>query len=153
MADYIQIGDDPTKWWLVQPFNANQLTGQPLTLDLAGPLGGWLVLSGRADSVAVFNVPDATVPADLNSSGGCIYLSTGTGASAHNFGYALSTDEAMGTQNLAGEIATAMRNGTRLTIPLYGGGTLVINGATLTFAVLQPGALGGSSPHGSSPHG
>jgi len=148
MAVYIQIGDDPTKWWLVQPFNANQLTGQPLTLDLAGPLGGWLVLSGRADSVAVFNVPDATVPADLNPSGGCIYLPTGSGASAHNFGYALSTNEAMGTENLGAEISTAMRNGTRLTIPLYGGGTLVINGATLTFAVLQPGALGGSTPHG-----
>jgi hypothetical protein len=147
MTDYIQIGDDPTKWWLVQPFNANQLTGQPLTLDLAGPLGGWLVLSGRADSVAVFNVPDATVPADFNSTGGCIYLPTGTGASAHNFGYALTSNEAMATANLGSEIATAMRNGTRLTIPLYGGGTLVINGATLTFAVVQPGSLGGSSPH------
>jgi hypothetical protein len=148
MAVYIQIGDDPTKWWLVQPFNANQLTGQPLMLNLAGPLGGWIVLSGRAASVAVFNVPDATVPADLNPTGGCIYLPTGTGASAHNFGYALSTNEAMGTQNLGNQITTAMHNGTRLTIPLYGGGTLVINGATLDFAVVQPGALGGSSPHG-----
>jgi len=147
MADYIQIGADPTKWWLAQPFNASQLTGQPLTLLLAGPLGGWLVLSGRADSVAVFDEPDATTPADLNPTGGCIYLPTATGASAHNFGYALSADEAMGTENLGGEIATAMRNGTRLTIPLYSGGTLVINGATLAFAVLQPGSLGGSSPH------
>jgi|GEM_PF-1276452 len=148
MAYYVQIGDDPTKWWLVQPFNANQLTGQPLMLNLAGPLGGWIVLSGRATSVAVFNVPDATVPADLNPTGGCIYLPTGTGASAHNFGYALSTNEAMGTQNLGNQITTAMHNGTRLTIPLYGGGTLVINGATLDFAVVQPGALGGASPHG-----
>jgi len=148
MADYIQIGDDPTKWWLVQPFNANQLTGQPLMLDLAGPLGGWIVLSGRAASVAVFNEPDATVPADVTPAGGTIYLPTAAGASAHNYGYGLVINEALGGQNLAAEIATAMRNGTRLTIPLYGGGTLVINGATLTFAVLQPGALGGSSPHG-----
>jgi len=149
MAVYIQIGDDPTKWWLVQPLNANQLTGQPLMLDLAGPLGGWIVLSGRVASVAVFNVPDATVPADLNPTGGCIYLPTGTGASTHNFGYALSTNEAMGTQNLGNQITTAMHNGTRLTIPLYGGGTLVINGATLDFAVVQPGALGGGTPHDS----
>lgn len=148
MAYYIQIGADPTKWWLVQPLNANQLTGQPLSLLLAGPLGGTLVLSGRADSVAVFNVPDATVPANLNPSGGCLYLPTGTGASAHNFGYALLINEQTMNVNLGAEIATAMRNGTRLTIALYGGGTLVINGATLDFAVVQPGALGGSTPHG-----
>ena len=91
MADYIQIGDDPTKWWLVQPFNANQLTGQPLTLDLAGPLGGSLVLSGRADSVAVFNVPDATVPADSQSLRSGHLPADRAGASAHHFGYALST--------------------------------------------------------------
>jgi hypothetical protein len=147
MAYYIQIGADPTKWWLVQPFNANQLTGQPLTLDVAAPLGGTLVLSGRAESVAVFNVPDATVPAEVNPTGGTVYLPTATGASAHNYGSAVTTNEAMASQNLGGEIATAMRNGTRLTIPLYGGGTLVINGATLAFAVVLPGAVGGSSPH------
>ena len=148
MADYIQIGADPTIWWLVQPFNANQLTGQPLTLDVAAPLGGTLVLSGRADSVAVFNVPDATVPADVNPSGGTIYLPTAAGASANNYGSALTT----GTQNLGGEIATAMLNGTWLTIALDGGGTLVINGATLPFAVILAGAVGGSPPAGSSPH-
>jgi len=147
MAVYLQIGDDPTKWWLVQPFNANQLTGQPLTLDIAGPIGGWMVLSGRAASVAVFNEPDATVPPDVNPTGGTLYLPTAAGASAHNYGYALSTNEALGGQNLGNEIATAMRNGTRLTIPLYGGGTLVINGATLDFVVITPAAAGGASPH------
>jgi hypothetical protein len=147
MAYYLQIGDDPTKWWLAQPFNANQLTGQPVMLELAGPFGGWIVISGRASSVAIFNVPDANTGANLNPTGGCIYLPTSTGATAHNVGYALTTDEAMGTQNLGNEITTAMHNGTRLTISLYGGGTLVINGATLDFAVVQPGALGGESPH------
>ena len=145
MANYLQIGDDPTKWWLVQPFNASQLTGEPLTLDLTGPLGGYLVLSGRVASVAVFNEPDATVPGNVNPTGGTIYLPTGAGASAHNFGYGLTPSDAMESENLAGEVATAMRNSTRQTIPLYGGGTLVINGATLSFAVIQPGALGGGA--------
>ena len=143
MASYLQIGDDPTKWWLVQPFNASQLTGEPLTLDLAGPLGGSLVLSGRSASVAVFDEPDATVPPILNPSVGAIYLPTGTGPSAQHYGYALAPTADVG--DLAGEIATAMRNGTRQTIPLYGGGTLVIDGATLSFAVIQPGAIGGGA--------
>jgi hypothetical protein len=146
MADYLQIGADPSKWWLVQPFNENQLTGQPLTLIVSAPIDGTLVLSGRAASVAVFSVPDATVPPSQNPSGGTIYLPTASGASAHSYGYGLSVAEAMGTENLAGEIATAMRNATRLTIPLYNG-TLVIDGATLDFAVLTPGAVGGGTPH------
>ncbi len=100
MAVYIQIGDDPTKWWLVQPFNANQLTGQPLTLNVASPIGGWMVLNGRAASVAVFNEPDATVPADVTPAGGTIYLPTAAGASAHNYGYGLVINEALGGQNL-----------------------------------------------------
>ena len=96
--------------------------------------------------MAVFDVPDAVVPADLNPTVGAIYLPTATGPSATRYGYALPA--MANEQNLATEIATAMRNGTRQTITLYGGGTLVINGASLSFAVLQPGALGESSPHG-----
>ena len=156
MANYLQIGDDPTTWWLVQPFNANQLTGQPLTLDLAGPLGGTLVLSGSSASVAVFDVPDATVPGILNPSVGAIYLPTATGPSAQHYGYALPPTADV--ENLASEIATAMRNGTRQTITLLGGGTLVLDGAMLSFVVIQPGAQapirGPVGPiHDSSPHG
>jgi hypothetical protein len=154
MANYLQIGDDPTSWWLVEPFNASRLTGQPLTLDLAGPLGGALVLSGRAGSVAVFDVADATVPGNLNPAVAAIYLPTGTGPSAQHYGYALSP--AANVANLPGEIATAMGNGTRLTIPLEGGGTLVLDGATLSFVVIQPGApvRAPISPvHDASPHG
>ncbi len=143
MANYLQIGDDPTKWWLVQPFNASQLTGEPLNLDLAGPLGGVLVLSGRSASVAVFDEPDATIPPNLNPSVGAIYLPTAAGASAQHYGYALPP--MTGVDGLASEIVTAMRNSTRQTIPLYGGGTLVIDGATLSFAVIQPGAIGGGA--------
>ena len=145
MASYIQIDGDPTEWWLVQPFDASQLTGEPLNLGLAGPLGGRLVLSGRSASVVVFDEPDATVPPILNPSVGAIYLPTAAGASAAHYGYGLTPSDAMESENLAGKIATAIGNGTRLTVTLYGGGTLVINGATLDFAVIQPGALGGGA--------
>ena len=155
MAVYIQIGDDPTKWWLVQPFNASQITGQPLMLDLAGPLGGALLLSGRADSVAVFNVPDATVPANLNPSVAAIYLPTAAGPSAQHYGYALAPGA--NVEGLPGEITTAMGNGTRLAIPLNGG-TLVLDGAMLSFVIIQPGAQAPvhapvTPVHEASPHG
>jgi hypothetical protein len=152
MASYLQIGDDPTKWWLVQPFNASQLTGQPLSLDLAGPLRGTLVLSGRFASAAVFDVPDTTTPAILNYSVGAIYLPTATGPSATHYGYALPP--ASNAENLAGEIAAAMRDGTRQTITLESGGTLVLDGTMLSFVVIQPGLapipgpIDDSSEHG-----
>jgi hypothetical protein len=146
MPSYIQIGDDPTKWWLVQPFNASQLSGQPLNLNLAGPLNGILVLSGKSASVALFDEPNAASPSILNPSVGAIYLPTATGPSAAHFGYALPPTA--NVDNLASQIVTAMRDGTRQAITLYGGGTLVLNGATMSFVVIQPGAIGGSQPHG-----
>jgi hypothetical protein len=41
-----------------------------------------------------------------------------------------------------------MHAGHSQTIALGGGGTLVLNGATLSFAVLAPVGIGGSTPHG-----
>ncbi len=155
MANYLQIGDDPTKWWLVQPFDASQLTGQPLNLVVGAPLGGILLLSGKPASVAVFDEPDATFPPVLNPSVGAIYLPTATGASAAQFGYTLPPTA--NVEDLASEIAAAMRNGTRQTIALDGGGTLVLNGETLSFVVIQPGEVpqrGEPAPvHDSTPHG
>ena len=156
MPSYIQIGDDPTKWWLVQPFNASQLTGQPLSLALSGPLGGILVLSGKPASVAVFDEAEATVPSNLNPSVGAIYLPTATGPAAQQYGYALPP--AANVDDLASEIAAAMRNGTRQTITLDGDGTLVLDGAVLSFVVIQPGppapVHGPADPvHDSTEHG
>ena len=156
MANYIQIGDDPTTWWLNQPLSPSQLTGQPLALALAAPLGGTLVLSGRSPSVAVFDVPEAAVPGIVNPGVAAIYLPTAAGPSAQNYGYALVPGVNAGI--LAMEIATAMTNGTRVTIPLNGGGALVLDGAMLSFVVVQPGeeapVRAPVSPiHDSSPHG
>jgi hypothetical protein len=47
MPCYLQIGDDPAKWWLAEPFQASQLTGQPLTVVSLAPIGGTLILSPR----------------------------------------------------------------------------------------------------------
>ena len=49
---------------------------------------------------------------------------------------------------MASQIAGLMHAGHSQTIALDGGGTLVLNGATLSFAVLAPVGIGGSVGHG-----
>ena len=143
MACHIQIGDDPTVWWLAQQIQPSQLT-QPLTVTTWYPIRGILVLSPKAPHVAIFTPPPVLVPPPIESPG--IYLPTAAGVSAGHAGYELpGTDPAV----VAEQIQTLMRNGQSQTISLGGaGGTLVLNGATLIFAVTSPAAIGGSTPHG-----
>jgi hypothetical protein len=144
VACHIQIGDDPTIWWLAQQIQPSQLT-QPLGVVTWYPIRGTLVLSPKAAHVAIFSPPPVLVPTPLSTSG--IYLPTAAGVSAGHAGYALPDNVDPGV--LAEQIQTLMRNGQSQTITLGGaGGTLVLNGATLAFAVTAPAAIGGSTPHG-----
>ena len=144
MACHIQIGDDPTIWWLAQQIQPSQLT-QPLGVVTWYPIRGTLVLSPKAAHVAIFSPPPVLVPTPLSTSG--IYLPTAAGVSAGHAGYALPDNVDPGV--LAEQIQTLMRNGQSQTITLGGaGGTLVLTGATLAFAVTAPAAIGGSTPHG-----
>ena len=144
MACHIQIGDDPTIWWLAQQIQPSQLT-QPLGVVTWYPIRGTLVLSPKAAHVAIFSPPPVLVPTPLATPG--IYLPTAAGVSAGHAGYALPDNVDPGV--LAEQIQTLMRNGQSQTITLGGaGGTLVLNGATLAFAVTAPAAIGGSTPHG-----
>jgi hypothetical protein len=145
MACHIQIGDDPTIWWLAQQIQPSQLT-QPLGVLTWYPIRGTLVLSPKAAHVAIFAPPPVLVPPPL-SGPGSLYLPTATGPSAGHIGYELAgnVDPAV----LANQIQALMRNGQRQTITLGGaGGTLVLNGAMLSFAVTSPAAIGGATPHG-----
>lgn len=150
MPSYIQIEGDPTKWWIQDQFPASELTaGQPLTFTSLAPIEGILVLSPKIATVAVLTVPAGPPPSALGFPGEIIYLPTAVGPSAGHVGYVLAGD--VDPMTLSGQIAGAMQGGQRLTVALGGGagGTLVINGATLTFAVLAPiGVAGGSTPHG-----
>jgi hypothetical protein len=147
-ACHIQIGDDPTIWWLVQPIEPSQLT-QPLTVLTWYPIRGILVLSPRAADVAIFEPDPVLVPPPIVTPGGgpSIYLPTAAGVSEGHAGYELpgTVDPAV----LAGQIQTSMHDGKSQTITLGGaGGTLVLNGATLSFAVTAPNTVGGATPHG-----
>jgi hypothetical protein len=143
MACHIQIGDDPTIWWLAEQIQPSQLS-QPLGVLTWYPIRGTLVLSPRASNVAIFTPPPVLVPNPLSGPGG-LYLPTATGPSAGHIGYQLAGQDPAA---LAEQIQALMRSGQSQTITLGAGGTLVLNGATLPFAVTGPAAIGGSTPHG-----
>jgi hypothetical protein len=143
-ACHIQIGDDPTIWWLAEPIQPGQLT-QPLGVTTWYPIRGMLVLSPRASHVAIFTPPPVLVPAPLTGPGG-LYLPTATGPSEGHIGYELAGQD---PGVLGEQIQALMHSGQSQVITLGGaGGTLVLNGATLSFAVTGPAAIGGSTPHG-----
>ncbi|MGH3205330.1 MAG: hypothetical protein ACRDOA_06565 [Streptosporangiaceae bacterium] len=143
MACHIQIGEDPTIWWLAEPIQPSQLT-QPLSVLTWYPIRGNLVLSPRATHVAIFTPPPVLVPSSVASPG--IYLPTAAGVSAGHAGYELAGQDPAA---LATQIQALMHSGQSQTITLGGaGGTLVLNGATLPFAVTGPAGVGGATPHG-----
>jgi hypothetical protein len=147
MPSYIQIEGDPAKWWIEDQVPTSELTGgQPLTFTSLAPIEGIMVLSPRSATVVVSNVPSGSPQAPLGFPGEIIYVPTAAGPSAGHVGYEVAGGVDAGS--LSSQIAAAMHAGQRLTIALAGGGTLVLNGATLTFAVLAPIAAGGSTPHG-----
>ena len=143
MTCHIQIGDDPTIWWLAEPIQPSWPT-QPVGVLCWYPIRGSLMLSPRASHVAIFTPPPVLVPDPLTGPGG-LYLPTATGPSAGHTGYELAGQDA---DVLGEQIQTLMGNGRSQTIALSGGGTLVLNGATLIFAVTSPAGIGGSTPHG-----
>ena len=156
MPSYLQIGDDPTKWWLTEPFQASQLTGQPMTIEVSAPVPGTLVLSPKSASIAIVDLPSATVPQALGTVA-AIYVPSAAGLSAANAGYELPAG--VDVANLPGQIVTLMRDGFSTSIALGGsppGGTLVLNGASLSFVVItKPGAILEPGPpvRDSTPHG
>jgi hypothetical protein len=112
---------------------------------------GYLVISPAAAGVAVFEQNQAP-PEFQNIQVPGIYVPTAAGLAVGHAGYQLSASVDLG--NLAGQIATSMREGRSQAITLGGtasGGTLVLNGATLSFAVVfqgSPPSVGGAVPHG-----
>jgi hypothetical protein len=150
MTGYLQIEGDPTTWFPAQPFQASHLTGQPLSIPVTAPAYATLVLSGKAASVAVCNLPSGqAAPQGLELQVPSIYVPTAAGLSAGHAGYELPAN--VNLTNLANQIVASMRSGHSQSITLGGaGGALVLNGAALSFAVLVSPivlGIGGSMPH------
>jgi hypothetical protein len=105
-----------------------------------------LVLSPRSATVVVLNAPGTPPPSLGLPPGGIVYVPTAAGASAGHVGYELAAD--VDPMSLSSQIAGSMHAAASQTVALAGGGTLVLNGATLAFAVLAPIGVGGATPHG-----
>ena len=49
MFSYLQIADDPTKWWLSQPADVSHLSGPTARFEVTAPLAGAAAVSqGRS---------------------------------------------------------------------------------------------------------
>ena len=152
MTSYIEIAGDPTKWWPGQPFSASQLTGQPVSIQIVSPVSGVLVISPRAAGVAVFETNQAS-PGLLGIQVPGIYVPSAAGLAMGHAGYQLPASPNL--ENLTSQITTLLTEGSRQNITLGGsasGGTLVLNGATLSFAVVFQGAPIGPPVQGVVPH-
>jgi hypothetical protein len=148
VTSYLQIEGDPTRWFPVNPFQASQLTGQPLSIPVIAPAQATLVISGKAGSVAVFEVPSSQPGPTIEPQAPTIYVPTAAGLSAGRVGYDLPAN--VNLTDLANQIIASMKSGHTQAVILSGGGTLVLNGATLSFVVLCQAivlGIGGSMPH------
>jgi len=92
------------------------------------------------------SVPALALPSIVGRAAELRIISTAYARAGH-IGYELSAGTDPGV--LADQIKALMSSGHSQTIALGGaGGTLVLNGATLPFAVTGPNSLGGATPHG-----
>jgi hypothetical protein len=136
MYGNLQIAGDPTIWWLAQPVDISKPPAQAISVTVRAPLAGTLLLSPRAAGVAAFSEPgEAGEPVNPDLPTPSLYLPTSSGPSAGSAGYTLST--AASLPDLVTEISAAMKQGSQCTVE-FGGGILVLSGATLPFVVLCP---------------
>ena len=148
MACHIQIGDDLTIWRSSSQFQPSQLT-QPLNVLTWYPIHGDLALStrkgrprGHLHSCLPFWYRHLWIFPEESSM--CRPRPVRPqDTSGMSWGIPSTRDV------LAGQIQALMRNGQSQTITSAAqAGTLVLDGATLPFAVTGPGAFGGPTPHG-----
>ena len=153
MLRILRIEGDPTSWILREPIEAERVTASssPVTLNVAEPLAGRLLLSPGSVRSAVFisqltdrgHAPNGVI---LPESSSCLYVPSTTGPDPHSNPsryYLLPTDTSLAA--LEREIKTAMSRGTTVSVDFTGPdqpGVIVLNGGTLSFVVLCPAPTG-----------
>jgi len=150
----LRIGNDPASW-VVAGGDYEGLIAQlgqlaaPVVVEVVAPLAGRLVLSPRAAGSVVILKPSGGgltwQPFDWNPGGAIkpsapvIYLASPAGPLAGASRYTVSAD--LNAQGVEQDIIAAMSDDTKriLTLPVSdpaGDGLLVVDGATLSFAVV-----------------
>lgn len=138
----LRIGTDPTDWEVAQDLDANalaqQLAAGPVVLPVSYPLLGTLVVSARNAGSVSFTLPGphGSHPTDATWQLPVIHLPSATAPTPDVPGYTLPRGTDMA--RLEQDIVAAMTDGTFLTVQTSSvpGGALVLNGATLAYAVL-----------------
>jgi hypothetical protein len=135
----LRIDGDPTLWGLRDVETSKDVVGtEPVQLALVGPLSGTLVLSPHAGGVAICppTPGDGWMPG-MRLGFPYLYLPTAPGVHSNSPFYELAEDRTV--EEVAEQIADAMRRGSRLTLPFTSVGQtgyVVLDGATLAFAVV-----------------
>jgi hypothetical protein len=146
MYKFLRIEADPTLWVLQDPIDVAQLTApaQPVAVQVAHPLQGTMLLSGRAAaSIALLGPqPVGWRPSGIMLPTAVLYLPSPAGPTHSNPGFTLPAGADLA--KVQGDITAAMSAGTAVAVPIAGSGELVLNGAALSFAILCPAAAGGS---------
>jgi hypothetical protein len=136
-ASILHIEGDPNSWGLRDVGPANPGWAGPVSLPIVVPVMGTLVLSPAQVGGLALVDPDwhngwvpATVPAPQ------LYIPTATLVTSDTL-YPLAPPDD-DTATLTEKILNAMRTGSTITVALdlVGGGVVVLNGATLPFAVV-----------------
>ena len=137
----MRIDDDPTSWELSEGLEQVPTSGAPVPLQVSHPLMGTLVLSPRSVGSAVFfeTFPShGTHPNGIFLPEQVLYVPSPAGLDVHsnppNF---YTFPGTVSREALQADITAAMTDGTFLTVDITEG-VVVINGATVSFAVLCP---------------
>jgi hypothetical protein len=138
----ITIAGDPTSWWTEAVADASafaaELAQGPVNVPVFYPVAGNLLISKGA-SVAIFAVPPTVswIPSDAQAPVATLYVQAAPTGDDSGYELPVGTD----IVNLAEQIKDSMTHGTTITIPVSSGlsrGVAVLNGASLTFAVVCP---------------
>ena len=145
----IKVAGDSTTWWTKSLTDADALVEQlahgPAKVPVFYPVIGDLLIS-RLASVAILDVPPSVswIPSDTQAPVATLFVQTGpppadSAESSDSPGYALP----VGTNlvELAAQIMSAMSGPSITTVKVSSGsdtGVAVLNGASLTFAVVCP---------------
>lgn len=138
----ITIAGDPTSWWTKSFANAEALVAElaqgAVNVPVFYPVEGNLLISMRA-SVAILDVPPVVswIPSGVRAPEATLYVETEPTADFSGYTLPAGTDLA----HLQNEITTAMNGPSVITVPVSssrGSGVAVLNGASLTFAVVCP---------------
>ncbi len=138
----LRIGTDPTDWEVLQDLDisalAQQLAAGPVELPVSYPLRGTLVVSARNAGAVSYTLPGphGSHPTGAELPSPAIHLPSATAPTQDMPGDTLPRGTDM--DQLQQSIVAAMTDGTFLTIQTSSvpGGALVLNGATLAYAVL-----------------